>query len=66
MLIQFYEMDELKTHSDLQFDIKVPFILTEELESLNNEGNRFIAYIVNQTGGEELRKILEFKINRME
>ncbi len=54
--------DELKKHKAQRYDIKVPFILTDELDTLSEGGNRLIAYLVNQTGGEDLRKIMDFKI----
>ena len=54
--------DELKKHKAQRYDIEVPFILNDEVDKLSEGGNRFIAYLVNQTGGEDLRKIMDFKI----
>ncbi len=55
--------DELKKHKARRYDIEVPFILTDELDALSEKGNKLIAYLVNRTGQEELRKIMDFKIN---
>jgi len=55
--------DELKKHKAQRYDIEIPFVLTHELDTLSEDGNKLIAYLVNQTGGEELRKIMDFKIN---
>ncbi len=55
--------DELKKHKTRRYEIEVPFVLTDELDILSEKGNRLIAYLVNQTGQEELRKIMDFKIN---
>lgn len=54
--------DELKAHKAKRFDIEIPFVLTDELNTLSERGNKLIAYLVNQTGREELRKIMDFKI----
>ncbi len=56
-------VDELKKHKAQRYDIEVLFVLTDELDTLSEEGNKLIAHLVNQTGGEELRKIMDFKIN---
>jgi hypothetical protein len=55
--------NELKKHKALRFEIEVPFVLTEELGTLSEKGNKLIAYLVNRTGGKNLRKIMDFKIN---
>jgi GWxTD domain-containing protein len=55
--------DELKKHKARQYDMEIPFVLTDELDTLSEDGNRFFACLVNQTGGEELRKIMDFKID---
>ena len=57
-------VDELKKHRAKQYDIEVLFVLTDELEILSEGGNKLIAYLVNQTGGEKLRKIMDFKVNK--
>ena len=57
-------VDELKKHRAKRYHIEVLFVLTDELEILSEGGNKLIAYLVNQTGGEELRKIMDFKINK--
>lgn len=57
-------VDELKKHRAKQYNIEVLFVLTDELEILSEGGNKLIAYLVNQTGGEKLRKIMDFKINK--
>jgi GWxTD domain-containing protein len=54
---------ELKNHKAQRYDIEIPFVLTDELEILSEKGNKLIAYLVNQTGGENLRKIMDFKID---
>lgn len=54
--------DELKKHKAQRYDIEIPFILNDEVDKLSEGGNRLIAYLVNQTGGEDLRKIMDFKI----
>ena len=54
---------ELKKHKAQRYDIEIPFVLTDELENLSERGNKLIAYLVNQTGGENLRKIMEFNIH---
>jgi len=55
--------DELKKHKEQRYEIEVPFVLTDELDTLSEGENKIIAYLVNQTGREELRKIMDFKIN---
>lgn len=54
--------DELKEHKGMRFEIEVPFVLAEELDRLRSGRNRLFAFLVNQTGGEELRKVMDFDI----
>jgi GWxTD domain-containing protein len=54
--------EELKEHKGLRFEIEVPFVLTEELDKLKTGRNRLFAFLVNQTGGEELKKVMDFDI----
>ncbi len=54
--------EDLKKYKAKRYDIEIPFVLTDELENLSEKGNKIIAYLVNQTGGENLRKIMNFKI----
>lgn len=55
-------VEDLKKYKAKRYDIEIPFVLTDELENLSEKGNKIIAYLVNQTGGENLRKIMDFKI----
>lgn len=55
--------EELKKHKAQRYDINVSYVLTDKLDMLREGGNKIIAYLVNQTGGEELRKIMNFKID---
>ena len=53
---------ELSTHKGLLFKIEVPFVLTDELDRLRAGGNRLSAFLVNLTGEEQLRKVMDFEI----
>ena len=54
---------ELKKHKAQRYDIEITFVLTDELDNFSEKGNKLIAYLVNQTGGENLRKIMDFNIH---
>ena len=54
--------EELSSRKGLRFEIEVPFVLTEELDRLRAGKNRLTAFLVNQTGGEELRKVMDFDV----
>ena len=54
--------DELKNKKGMRYKVEVPFVLTDELEKLRSGKNRLFAFLVNQTGGEELRKVMDFDI----
>jgi GWxTD domain-containing protein len=55
--------DKLSAHKSLRFRIDVPFVLTtDELGRLRSGKNTLSALLVNLTGKEELRKVMNFEI----
>ncbi len=54
--------EELKTNKKKIYNIEVPFVLEKELERLRQEKARLFAVLKNRTGGEELRKVIEFTL----
>jgi GWxTD domain-containing protein len=53
---------ELKNKQNKMYEIKIPLILEHDLEKLRQGKNLLQALIVNRTGGEELRKVMEFSL----
>jgi hypothetical protein len=54
--------EELKDKQDKMYEIEIPFILEQELEKLRQGKNLLHALIINRTGGEELKKAMEFRL----
>lgn len=54
--------EELDAYRGSNFEIEVPFVLTDELERLRTGTNRLSALLVNLTGGEKMKKVMEFVI----
>jgi GWxTD domain-containing protein len=54
--------EELKAQRKKDYRLEIPFVLTEGLEKLRQEKGRVQVVLHNQTGGEEVRKVFEFKL----
>jgi GWxTD domain-containing protein len=54
--------DELKDFKGKEYKIEVPFVLVEEIESLRGGKNKLYAILTNETGGDEVKKVLDFEI----
>lgn len=52
--------EELKLNKKKIYTIEVPFVLEKELPRLRQGNNRLFAVLKNRTGGEELRKVMDF------
>ncbi len=54
--------EELKKSARKKHRIEIPFVLDKEIERLHKGKNRLQIKITNETGGEELKKIMDFKL----
>ncbi len=54
--------DELKEKQNKMYEMKIPLILEKDLERLRQGKNLLHAIIINRTGGEELKKVMEFRL----
>jgi GWxTD domain-containing protein len=54
--------DELKGKQSKIYEIKIPLVLEKDLERLRQGKNMLHALIINRTGGEELKKVMEFRL----
>ncbi len=54
--------EELKAQRKKDYRLEIPFVLTEGLENLRQEKGKVQVVLHNQTGGEEVRKVFEFKL----
>lgn len=54
--------EELKAQRKKAFHLEIPVVLTEGVESLRQEKGRVQVRLHNLTGGEDVRKVFEFKI----
>ncbi len=53
--------DELKENQNKMYEMEIPLILEKDLERLRQGKNLLHALIINRTGGEELKKVMEFR-----
>ena len=54
--------DELKEKQNKMYEMEIPLILEKDLERLRQGKNLLHALIINRTGGEELKKVMEFRL----
>jgi len=54
--------EELKKIKNKSYRIEIPFIIEEDVDKLYQGKSLLHALLINRTGGEELRKVMEFKI----
>jgi GWxTD domain-containing protein len=54
--------DELKDKQKKMYEMEIPLILEKNLEELRQGKNLLHALIINRTGGEELKKVMEFRL----
>jgi hypothetical protein len=54
--------DELKEKQNKIYEMKIPLVLEKDLERLRQGKNMLHALIINRTGGEELKKAMEFRL----
>lgn len=54
--------EELKTKRKKSHRLEIPYILSQGLESLRQEKGRIEVRLYNQTGGEKVQKLFDFRI----
>ncbi|MDH5705813.1 MAG: GWxTD domain-containing protein [Candidatus Aminicenantes bacterium] len=54
--------DELREKKGKKYKIEIPFILNEELDRLRLGQNFLYAVVLNRTGNEEAKKVMEFRL----
>jgi GWxTD domain-containing protein len=54
--------DELKDFKGKEYKIEIPFVLESEIESLRVGKNKLYAILTNETGGDEVEKVMDFEI----
>ena len=54
--------DELKEKQNKMYEMEIPLILEKDLERLRQGKNLLHALITNRTGGEDLKKVMEFRL----
>jgi len=54
--------DELKEKQNKMYEMEIPLILEKDLERLRQGKNLLHARIINRTGSEELKKVMEFRL----
>ncbi len=54
--------DELKEKQNKMYEMEIPLILEKDLERLRQGKNLLHALIINRTGGEDLKKVMEFRL----
>lgn len=52
--------EELKESMSKKYKMEIPFVVDKDVEKLRQGKNRLLALLKNRTGGEELRKMMEF------
>lgn len=52
--------EELKESVSKKYNMEIPFVVDKDVEKLRQGKNRLFAILKNRTGGEELRKMMEF------
>jgi GWxTD domain-containing protein len=54
--------DELKEKQNKMYEMEIPLVLEKDLERLRQGKNLLYALVKNRTGGEELKKVMEFRL----
>jgi len=54
--------EELKQNKKKIYNIEIPFVLEKDIPRLREGKGRLFAVLKNKTGGEELRKVVEFSL----
>jgi GWxTD domain-containing protein len=54
--------DELKDFKGKEYKMEIPFVLEKEIESLSEGNNMLYATLTNETGGDEVKKVMDFEI----
>jgi len=54
--------DELKDFKGEEYKMEIPFVLEKEIESLRGGKNKLYATLTNETGGDEVKKVMDFEI----
>jgi hypothetical protein len=54
--------DELREKQKKMYEMEIPLILEKDLERLRQGKNLLQVRIINRTGGEELKKVMEFRL----
>jgi len=54
--------DELKEKQNKMYEMEIPLVLEKDLERLRQGKNMLHVLIINRTGGEELKKVMEFRL----
>jgi hypothetical protein len=54
--------DELKDFKGEEYKMAIPFVLEKEIESLRGGDNKLYATLTNETGGDEVKKVMDFEI----
>lgn len=54
--------DELREKQKKMYEMEIPLILEKDLERLRQGKNLLHALIINRTGGEKLKKVMEFRL----
>lgn len=54
--------DELKEFKGKEYKMEIPFVLENEIESLRGGKNKLYATLTNETGGDEVKKVMDFEI----
>jgi len=54
--------DELKELKGKEYAMEIPFVLEKKLESLREGKNKIFITLTNETGGDEVKKVMNFEI----
>jgi hypothetical protein len=54
--------DELKEKQNKMYEMEIPLILEKDLDRLHKRKNLLHVLIINRTGGEKLKKVMEFRL----
>jgi hypothetical protein len=54
--------DELKEKQKKMYEMEIPLILEKDLDRLHERKNLLHVLIINRTGGEKLKKVMEFRL----
>ncbi|MBN1224751.1 MAG: GWxTD domain-containing protein [Candidatus Aminicenantes bacterium] len=54
--------DELKELKGKEYKMEIPFVIDKEIASLREGKNKLFATLTNETGGDEVKKVMNFEI----